>query len=321
MLSKYVGRILQASINSRYNVTDSFSFCDYINSVRLPEGYVLVSFDVVSLFTCIPRELVSHTIIQCWDEIKKHTDINLDLFLEITVFCIECSYFSYRGRYYKQVSGTAMGNPLSPTIADMVMELLMNNVMAKINFPIPVIKKYVDDLILALPVDRVLEVLNMFNSYNPNIQFTFEREQDNRLPYLDMVLVRLPDQSIKTEWYCKPMSSGRFLDFLSSHPLHMKINMVNYFIKRVRKLSTNLPQTAINNIIDQHLQTNHYRRSLRHCLINQHSTTSRRDNTTNNDDVIYKPMVHVNMLSGRLAKVFKADYPNTRLATRNEFTI
>ena len=32
-------------------------------------------------------------------------------------------------------------------------------------------------------------------------------------------------------------------------------------------------------------------------------------------------MVHVNMLSGRLAKVFKADYPNTRLATRNEFTI
>lgn len=32
-LSKYVGRILQASINSRYNITDSFSFCEFILSV------------------------------------------------------------------------------------------------------------------------------------------------------------------------------------------------------------------------------------------------------------------------------------------------
>ena len=80
--------------------------------------------------------------------------------------------------YYQQVSGTAMGNPLSPTVADLVMEVLLKNVLSEINFPVPVIKKYVDDLILAVPEDKVDETLENFNKYNTNIQFTYEREED-----------------------------------------------------------------------------------------------------------------------------------------------
>lgn len=180
MLSKYVGRILQSSINSNYNIRDSFSFCTFINSVRLPENHILVSFDVTSLFTCIPRDMIPGIIIERWEEIKKHTHINLDLFLEIVNFCLECSYFSYRGNYYKQIFGTAMGSPLSPIIADLVMESLLDNVVSRLNFPIPLIKKYVDDLVLALPPDKVVEVMNVFNSFNENIQFTYEMEEKDR---------------------------------------------------------------------------------------------------------------------------------------------
>lgn len=197
----------------------------------------------------------------------------------------------------------------------------MSNVMTKIKFPIPVIKKYVDDLILALPPDKVLEVLNIFNSYNPNIQFTYEVEQEEKLPFLDMVLVRLSDQSIKTEWYCKPMASGRFLDFLSCHPLHMKMNMVTNFIQRVRKLSTNMSKLEVDRIIDNHLQTNHYPRSLRHRLMNQNVNMRERINATHETDAIYKPMVFVPNLANRLAKTFKTDFPNMTTAMRNEFSI
>ncbi|XP_062541027.1 uncharacterized protein LOC134209061 [Armigeres subalbatus] len=215
-----------------------------------------------------------------------------------------------------------MGNPLSPTIADMVMETLLNNVMTKISFPVPVIRKYVDDLILALPTEKVLEVLDIFNKYNPNIQFTHETEENCRLPYLDMIVVRLSDQSIKTEWYQKPIASGRFLDFLSGHPLHMKMNMVNNFVQRVRKLTTNLPRSTVNTIIDQHLQRNHYPASLRHRLINHMIDSGKQHTTTaNKDDVIYKPMVFVNNLTNRLAKMFRTDFPNIVIATRNEYTI
>lgn len=110
MLSKYIGRILRTSIDSAYNITDSFSFCEFINGFRLPPDHVLVSFDVVSLFTCIPRKLVTDSISKMWNKIEPHTRIDDKLFKEIVEFCLECSYFSYRGKYYKQTFGTAMGN-------------------------------------------------------------------------------------------------------------------------------------------------------------------------------------------------------------------
>ncbi|XP_055590666.1 uncharacterized protein LOC129742749 [Uranotaenia lowii] len=162
-LSKHVGRILQASINSKYNVKDSFEFCEFINDVVLPPDHILVSFDVVSLFTCIPRDLVLSNIINNWDAIKKNTNINLDMFLEIVNFCMTCSYFRYKNKFYKQIYGTAMGNPVSSPIADFVMESLLDNVTRTLDFQIPVLRKYVDDLLLALPREHVEKAIKLIH--------------------------------------------------------------------------------------------------------------------------------------------------------------
>lgn len=117
------------------------------------------------------------------------------------------------------------------------------------------------------------------------------------------------------------MASGRFLDFLSNHPLHMKINMVNNFIKRVRLLSTNLTENAVDKIIDEQLKLNHYPRSLRQRLINQKSRRDRDLSEIPTTEVLYKPLVHVEHLTSRLKTLFKKDYPNIVLATRNERTV
>lgn len=195
-LSKFIASVLSSGFHSDYNIIDSFTFVNYISSVTLPAGYVLVSFDVVSLFTNIPKELVVHDIIMNWNDIGKATNINLDLFLEIITFCIDNNYFRFRGKYYEQTFGTAMGSPLSPILADLVMEILLRTVTKRLKFPIPVLKKYVDDLILALPFDQIEQTLAVFNSYNQHIQFTVEQEQNATLPFLDMLLIRNIDQTI-----------------------------------------------------------------------------------------------------------------------------
>ena len=173
-----------------------------------------------------------------------------------------------------------MGNPLSPVVADFVMEMLLNRVVNKLGFPIPLLKKYVDDLILALPEDKISETLACFNSFHNNIQFTCEVEVDGRIPFLDMVLVRKADQTIKTEWYSKPMASGRFLDYLSHHPLHMKMNVVMNFIRRVRDSSTNISRKQVDGIILKHLKQNHYPLSLSRRLVNQNFTTTAKVNVS-----------------------------------------
>ncbi|XP_062713203.1 uncharacterized protein LOC134290163 [Aedes albopictus] len=238
-LSKYVASILQQSAHGHYNVSDSFEFAKYVPTVKLPPGYVLVSFDVVSLFTNIPKDLVLRDIIMNWQSIKKVTDINLDLFLEIVEFCLDSSYFCFRGKYYVQTFGTAMGSPLSPILADLVMDTLLCTVVRLVPFPIPILKKFVDDLLLALPMDQIQTTLDIFNSYNPYLQFTIEKENDNKLPFLDTLIIRHNDQTLRTTWYSKPIASGRLMIYHYFHPTAMKMNVASNFIERVTRLSTN----------------------------------------------------------------------------------
>ncbi|XP_038108053.1 uncharacterized protein LOC119766716 [Culex quinquefasciatus] len=137
-----------------------------------------------------------------------------------------------------------------------------------------------------------------------------------------MVLVRQEDQTIRTEWYSKPMSSGRFLDYFSCHPLHMKMNMITNFIRRVTEFSTNLSRSEIESIIDQHLKINHYPTSLRHRLVNRaNGRTLAVDESTRASSVEYRPMPFVNGLSQRIKKSLSVDFPNITIATRNENTV
>ncbi|XP_062711982.1 uncharacterized protein LOC134289701 [Aedes albopictus] len=321
-LSKYVGSIIQSSIKSNYNVLDSFSFCEYINNVQLPPDYVLVSLDVVSLFTCIPRELVVQNVIMRWDEIKENTNINLDLFLEMTEFCINCSYFQFKGQSYQQVFGTAMGNPLSPIIADLVMETLLDSVTKKIKFPIPVIKKYVDDLMLAIPKGEIETVRNEFNQYHEKIQFTVEVEQDGKLPYLDL-LVRKPDQSIKTEWYAKPIASGRFLNYLSAHSMTLKMNVAKNLIKRVTTFSTNVDEAAAKKIVHKQLRQNDYPKPLINRLINRHRenppTTAPPTDAENSKQ--FRSIVNIGTLTRKIQRTLRVDYPEVVICPQQRKTV
>lgn len=69
-----------------------------------------------------------------------------------------------------------MGNPLSPTIGDLVMETLVDTVMTRTTFPVPVLKKYVEDILLAVPRDKIAEVLQIFIQHQARFQFTVEVE-------------------------------------------------------------------------------------------------------------------------------------------------
>ena len=58
---QYIGSILKGSLSCSYNITSSFTFCEFINNIQLPYEYVLLSFDVVSLM-CIPKQLIQKSV-------------------------------------------------------------------------------------------------------------------------------------------------------------------------------------------------------------------------------------------------------------------
>ncbi|KAK9892635.1 hypothetical protein WA026_021013 [Henosepilachna vigintioctopunctata] len=129
-----------------------------------------------------------------------------------------------------------MGSPLSPILAMIVMDHLLDNVIPLLPFQLPFIYKYVDDLICAVPQSQVASVLETFNSFNNNLRFTVEVENNRGVPFLDTLVIRSDNNIITLDWYQKPTSSGRFLNFHSNHPTTQKFNMVVAMRNRVLRI-------------------------------------------------------------------------------------
>ncbi|CAK1591908.1 unnamed protein product [Parnassius mnemosyne] len=82
----------------------------------------MVSFDVQSLFTCLPVEDCISIVTRKLEE--NNMPANYAVLLR---HCITSGYLLWKEEFYKQVDGVAMGSPVSPIVADIFMEEKASN--------------------------------------------------------------------------------------------------------------------------------------------------------------------------------------------------
>ncbi|XP_046626164.1 uncharacterized protein LOC124307959 [Neodiprion virginianus] len=260
-LSRVVHEILTPVVDTfSFNLLNSFQFVDFIRDVELHSDYRLISLDVVSLFTNIRKDLVLKVINESWDNIKHLVKVPKYLLIKLIEFCFETSYFTYNGVLYRQVEGCSMGNPASPVLANIVMNYVLQQIITVLPFNIAFIKLYVDDTIAAVPETELNRVLELFNSFEENIQFTMEVEQTGCIPFLD-IMVERSNNHLKTNWYTKPTSSGRILNFCSNHPMSQKVGMIHGLLDRMFRLSSEEYHEDNYQKIEMLLTNNSYPRS------------------------------------------------------------
>jgi len=129
-----------------------------------------------------------------------------------------------------------MGSPLSPTLADIVMQDLESKVINNLNIEFPFYFRYVDDIVLCTPENRLQDIVNTFNNIHPRLQFTFEREENRTINFLDLSLV-VSEERLILDWYKKDTCSGRYLSYFSNHPLCHKIGTIYGLVDRALLLS------------------------------------------------------------------------------------
>ncbi|XP_065358792.1 uncharacterized protein LOC135952935 [Calliphora vicina] len=251
-LSKYIGTILRNIVSPKYNIQNSVELKRKLESVSLENDDIMVSFDVVSLFTNIPIHLAIRNILDKWKTLKEHTAIPRQTFLKILQFCLtDNKYLTFDNKFYHQTYGMPMGNPLSPTIANIVLDTLLDDVIDELranNIEIKFITKYVDDLFAIIRKSDEEKILKTMNVYHNKIQFTIEREKNMSIPYLDINIIK-DNGRIRTNWYTKPTSSGRMVNFNSTQPLKMKISTATNLIRKVLQISdVEYRKTNINRI-------------------------------------------------------------------------
>ncbi|XP_024879013.1 uncharacterized protein LOC112459226 [Temnothorax curvispinosus] len=113
------------------HVKDSWSFVDMIGGVEIEDDDVLVSLDVTALFTNIPKDLV--TIEKRWNHIAEKTKLSLPQFTHTIDLILSSTRFCFNGEFYEQIFGSPMGSPLSPILADLIMDDLETHCLQSLN--------------------------------------------------------------------------------------------------------------------------------------------------------------------------------------------
>jgi hypothetical protein len=105
-------------------VKNSGHFIQLLKPIGLQDQDILVSFDVVVLFTNVPVE-ESLQIIKTkidTDQEKIHFNLKTEVIMEILEVCMRTIYFQVDNKFYEQKEGVAMGSPLSPVVSNIFME-------------------------------------------------------------------------------------------------------------------------------------------------------------------------------------------------------
>ncbi|XP_044761573.1 uncharacterized protein LOC123318845 [Coccinella septempunctata] len=312
-LSKYIHDILSPVTTSfEYNISNSKDFVDFVKEIRVPKESEWVSLDVVSLYTNIPKPLVLHIIKKRWQYISAYTTIPQNLFCKIVEYIFDSSYFSFNGVIYVQIDGAAMGNPASGTLAALVMDEVITIGLRTLTFDVHFIKLYVDDTIFSVPKGKSDELLLKFNNVHHKLQFTIERESEATIPFLDILLIRNEDGTISTNWYTKPTSSGRMLNYRSQHPTSQKIATITNLMFRAIHLSDERFHRENELKITELLTKNNYPTTLVKRVLNQYKRKVLTDNAGSRGDerTRYYRFPYIQGLSENMSRALQQTNPS-----------
>lgn len=106
-------------------IQDTRDFIKKIENKFIPDDAVLLSMDVVSLYTSIPQDDIRSTIQMVLE--KENTGLPpMHFILDLVDILIEKNYFYFAGNYYFQTIGVSMGSPFTPSVANLFMSDLEN---------------------------------------------------------------------------------------------------------------------------------------------------------------------------------------------------
>lgn len=296
--SKFLESFITPTLGkSNFHIKDSWEFAEFIKNITIPENYILISLDVKSLYTNVTLDLIEPAIKNRWIDISKNTNLDFDTFLNVIKFVINELYFRFNEKFYKQISGLPMGLPLSAPLANLVMEELENLIIPKLPFNIPFYKRYVDDIITAIPKNQIQQTLKIFNTYHPRLQFTIEIETKSCISFLDILLIRNNNQ-IKIKWYRKKIASERFLNFKGINPISHKRNVITALIDRAIAFTNPNYRPDSINTIKNILNKNNYPKKFYQPIINNRINKYYNNNKNNNNNTELKKFISIPYISG-----------------------
>ena len=202
----------------------------------IPNGSKFISFDVSSLFTNVPLGPTLDFLKRKLSNCDHVFPIDVNCILDLIELCTQNLYFEFNDIFYEQIFGMAMGNPLSPILANLFLEHVESELIPPFVGISPTLwVRYVDDILCLIPFNFDTNVfLDFINNLYPSLKFTSEYETNGSIPFLD-VLIHNCNTFLKFSVYRKPTNSESYLHFYSFNSLNIKISLAQgLFLRALR---------------------------------------------------------------------------------------
>ena len=227
---KYLAKLLSPLSKSQYTVQSTKEFINHIKKQKVPSNYKMISFDVISLFTNFRIDVTIEIILK---RIYKRKEINTSFtkqeLKELILLCAKGVQFTLCSERYIQTDGVAIGYPLGPVLSGIFMVELENNLVPTLSNHLMSWKRYVDDTSCFIKEDSIEHVMSVLNDFHPSIRFTNETESNNRLSFLDVLIIR-NGQSIETCVYRKPPNTDICIHWNSFAPIQWKCSTLKTLV-------------------------------------------------------------------------------------------
>ena len=215
-----------------------------------------MSYDVKVLFTSVPTTQATNIIKKLLEqdqELQQRTLLSIENIISLLEFCLNSTYFSFQGKYFKQLEGAAMGSPISPIVASLCMESFEVEAIRSAPHPPYLWKRFVDDTFMIIESSQKNEFLEHINSIDKHIQFTAEDQRsDGAMPFLDILTTPGKDGSLSTFVFRKPTHTDLYLQWDSHHTLTSKYSVIGTLQYRAQIICSN-PQLLPKE--EQHLKS------------------------------------------------------------------
>ena len=212
-----------------------------IKNEKISENYEMVSFDVKSVFTLVPLE---HTIDIILKRIYEKHEITTvftkpEMKKLLTIYKKNV-YFSLNNNIYIQIDGVAMdwAPTLGGVLANIFMVELESVLVPKLNDYVKKWRRFVDDTFVYVTRGSIEYVLSVLNSFHDNVKFSYEQENNKRLPFLDDLFIR-DDEKINTTVFRKDTYNDLYLHWDSFSPISWKRGTLTSLISRAYMICSN----------------------------------------------------------------------------------
>jgi hypothetical protein len=192
-VAKHLTKLLQNYLDLpyTYNAHNSTHLMTHLKTIDLNSDTSICSFDIKNMYTNIPRKdiiNITNNVLENNIQIEVSTQKEI---IHIMRIIMKQNYYQFEQQYYEQTEGLAIGAPVSAILVDIFIQYMEHKHIYPIlrTREIVAYYRYVDDILVTYGQHKtnIEQTLEEFNDIQPTIKCMIEREQKEKINYLDII--------------------------------------------------------------------------------------------------------------------------------------